>query len=76
MSEQNRKTVCETIEGITPDDLRIRERPWLGNMITLQGDRWSLNGPQLRVARGRGIIEKLPKITDDEVDDRNKGDSR
>ncbi len=43
-------------------------------MILFRGDRWVVDAPQLLIARSRGIIEHLPDISEDEVDDRNKGD--
>src|SRR5262249_24572891 len=74
VSEQNRGTVCEAIARIKEDDLLINKLPWVENIVILQGDRWSLNATQLLVARRREIIKSLPKISDDEIDDRNKGD--
>lgn len=47
---------------------------WLSNLRSLCGDRWSLDGRQLAHARQVGIIDKLPRMTEDEVDDLNKGD--
>jgi hypothetical protein len=47
---------------------------WLANLRALCGDRWSLDGSQLAHARKLGIIEKLPRITEDQIDDLNKGD--
>jgi hypothetical protein len=47
---------------------------WLRNLRALCGDRWSLDGSQLAHARKVGIIEKLPRMTEDEIDDLNKGD--
>jgi hypothetical protein len=44
------------------DEVRIRERPWLVNMIILQGDRWYLNAPQLLVARTEKLIASLPDV--------------
>jgi hypothetical protein len=47
---------------------------WLANLRALCGDRWSLDGSQLAHARKLGIIEKLPRMTEDEIDDLNKSD--
>lgn len=48
---------------------------WLGeNLNALCGDRWIINACQLLLARKLGIIERLPKLPLDELDDRNKGD--
>ena len=47
---------------------------WLANLRALCGDRWSLDANQLALARERGIIDELPCITEDEIDDLSKGD--
>jgi len=40
-----------------------------------QGDLWILDAHQLLVARELGIIENLPKLSNDELDDKNKEDA-
>ena len=47
---------------------------WVKNLRALCGDRWSLDANQLALARERGIIDELPCITEDEIDDLSKGD--
>ena len=47
---------------------------WYLNLLALQGNVWSLDACQLHLARKMSIIEKLPDISKDELDDRNKGD--
>jgi hypothetical protein len=47
---------------------------WYLNLLALQGNVWSLDACQLLLARKMGIIRKLPHISRDELDDRNKGD--
>jgi hypothetical protein len=47
---------------------------WVTNLRALCGDRWSLDANQLALARKRGIIDELPCITEDEIDDLSKGD--
>jgi hypothetical protein len=47
---------------------------WVPNLRALCGDRWSLNAKQLALARRLRIIDKLPHMTEDEIDDVNKGD--
>jgi hypothetical protein len=46
---------------------------WLPNLRALCGDRWSLDAKQLALARRLHIIDKLPHMTEDEIDDLNKG---
>lgn len=48
---------------------------WFHNLHALQGDLWILDAHQLLIARELGIIENLPKLSNDEIDDRNKGDA-
>jgi hypothetical protein len=47
---------------------------WVSNLRALCGDRWSLDAKQLALARRLHIIDKLPHMTEDEIDDLNKGD--
>ena len=48
---------------------------WLGgNLNALCGDTWIIDARQLLLARKLEIIERLPKLPLDELDDRNKGD--
>jgi hypothetical protein len=47
---------------------------WLENLRALCGDRWSPDARQLALLRQLGIIDKLPRMTQDEIDDINKGD--
>ena len=47
---------------------------WYLNLLVLQGNVWSLDACQLLLARKMGIIKKLPQISQDELDDRSKGD--
>lgn len=47
---------------------------WYRNLRALQGDLWILDAHQLCLARELGIIEKLPSVQQDDLDDRNKGD--
>lgn len=55
---------------------RFRNGPahYLSNLKALCGDRWSLDANQIALARELGIINKLPAISEDEIDDLNKGD--
>ncbi|XWW96120.1 hypothetical protein V2A60_004090 [Cordyceps javanica] len=49
-------------------------RSWLRNLRRLQQDTWILDANQLLLARQLGIIERLPHLTEDDLDDRNKAD--
>ncbi|KAM0717389.1 hypothetical protein Q7P37_007241 [Cladosporium fusiforme] len=47
---------------------------WLTNLRVLCGNRWSLDANQLLYARRLGIVDKLPSLTEDEIEDLNKSD--
>lgn len=47
---------------------------WVVNLKMLCGDRWILDANQLALTRRLGIIDKLPRITEDEINDLNRSD--
>ncbi|KAJ9487917.1 hypothetical protein VN97_g5395 [Penicillium thymicola] len=47
---------------------------WVGNLTLLCGNLWVVDANQLLLARERGIIDKLPYISQDSLDDHNNGD--
>ncbi|KAK1751966.1 hypothetical protein QBC47DRAFT_389369 [Echria macrotheca] len=47
---------------------------WFTNLHALQGDIWILDAQQLLLARDMGIVDKLPSLGLDDIEDRNKGD--
>ncbi|KAH8665632.1 hypothetical protein BGZ61DRAFT_366339 [Ilyonectria robusta] len=47
---------------------------WLCNLTLLGGDLWVLDANQILLARELGILEQLPSLHEDDVEDRNKGD--
>lgn len=44
------------------------------NVISLVGDAWCLNAAQMAESRELGIINSLPSITSEEIDDKSKSD--
>lgn len=64
-----------TEEGIADRFLSTHPIYWLTSLIVLCGNRWSLDANQLLLARRFGIIDKLPSITEDQIDDLNKSDA-
>jgi hypothetical protein len=44
-------------------------------LAVLSGDLWVLNTQQLFLARKFGIISSLPRVSMEEIDDKNKGDA-
>jgi hypothetical protein len=61
-------------ESLANAFLGVECEDWVTNLRALCGDRWSLDASQLALARERGIIDELPCITEDEIDDLSKGD--
>jgi hypothetical protein len=77
VDKENQQLVREALGLVTANDLRTRLKgpaEWYHNLIALQGDTWILDGSQLLLVRKLGILNCLPKITKNELDDRNKGD--
>ena len=52
----------------------MQRKAWYGNIHALRNNLWILDAKQLLVARELGIIDRLPSISEDDLDDRNKGD--
>lgn len=76
--ETNYEMVKQAVGIITRDELERKLKPpkgWYLNLAVLQGDVWILDGPQLLLARQLGIIDRLPMLTEEQLDDRNKGDA-
>ncbi|CEJ90122.1 hypothetical protein VHEMI05926 [[Torrubiella] hemipterigena] len=48
---------------------------WWHNVRALEQDIWVVDANQLLLARQMGIIASLPNIHEDDLDDRNKGES-
>ncbi|KIX08801.1 uncharacterized protein Z518_03458 [Rhinocladiella mackenziei CBS 650.93] len=44
------------------------------NLMALRGHVWILDAHQLLYAREHGLIAKLPQISENEIEDKNKGD--
>ena len=76
--EMNYEMVKQAIGMITREELKRNfkgPKEWYQNLAVLQGDVWMLDGPQLLLARQLGIIDRLPRLTEEQLDDRNKGDA-
>lgn len=65
---------CLDDEAMTKALLSMPPSIWLTNLRALCGDRWSLDAKQLLLARRLGIIDKLPSMTEGEIEDLNKSD--
>lgn len=81
----NTETARAAIETVCIQDLRVDESMarkisriapivLVPSLRDLCGDRWFLDASQLALTRELGIIDRLPQMTDDEIDDLNKGD--
>lgn len=83
-NDSNIRAVQEALAIVTLEDFEtkwdkrrfsVQYGSWFRNLRALQGNLWVLDAYQLLVAREKGIIKTLPRITTDEIDDRNKGDA-
>lgn len=78
----NLQLVKEALRSVKEHNFTAGERrhftsvwpSWYRNLRALQGDLWVLDAHQLCLARRLGIIEKLPVVAEDDIDDRNKSD--
>jgi hypothetical protein len=71
----NDKAVCEALDSIKPEDLKNHPPlAYCDNVMALRGNVWVMQGRQLLEARERGIIQKLPQVTEAELEDRSKAD--
>lgn len=67
--------VCEVLNKLEPEHIGNHSpRSSFDNVMALRGNIWVLDGRQLLEARKRGIIDKLPSVTEAEIEDRSKGD--
>ena len=76
--ETNYEMVKQAVGITTREELErklISPKAWYQDLAVLQGDAWILDGPQLLLARQLGIIDRLPRLTEEQLDDRNKGDA-
>ena len=63
------------MDTATADDLGRHSRSsYMQNMMALCGNIWTVDGVQLQYLRKVGIISRLPRLTEEEMKDRSKGD--
>lgn len=53
---------------------RLRHADWCRNLCALRGDHWVVDATQLLLARELGIIDRLPTVSENDLQDRSKGD--
>ncbi|KAK4445191.1 hypothetical protein QBC34DRAFT_307399 [Podospora aff. communis PSN243] len=53
---------------------RQSARTYFENIMALRGNIWIVDGAQLQCAHERGIIAELPRVTEQEIMDKSKGD--
>lgn len=72
----NARTVLHAFDLVTEKTFKnsYLMSQWKENAGTLQGSIWALNTRQLRVARDCGIIEWVPDISKESLQDRSKSD--
>ena len=73
--KSNDKMVREVLNKLEPEHIGNHSpRSYFDNVMALRGNIWVLDGRQLLEARKRGIVDKLPSVTEAEIEDRSKGD--
>lgn len=76
VNHRNEQLVCDAVAGLEPSRItRDRYTAWCENAILLQGQNWVVDASQLCLARKMGILERLPNLTSDDLEDRSKGDA-
>lgn len=72
---QNMKLISSVIDTATTSNLGYHTpRSYYESLMTLRGNIWVVDGVQLHYAREQGIISSLPRITEQEIMDKSKGD--
>jgi hypothetical protein len=69
---ENRKTVISTLESVTSATFEHRKIGWFYNVLPLQGNVWVPDASQLLFARKQGIIDSLPSLPAERLDDLSK----
>lgn len=69
------KLIKTALETTTSDKLGFHSpQSYIQNLMTLRGNIWVVDGIQLEYARRVGIISAIPRVTDEEIMDKSKGD--
>ena len=71
----NRHLVMRGMQKLSMQGQSLRLRSRQRNLMALQGSIWILDAAQLRLARELGILERLPYIHEQNLEDQNKGDA-
>ena len=71
----NRHLVLRGMQTLSLQGQSLRLRSRQRNLMALQGSIWILDAAQLRLARELGILERLPHIHEQNLEDQNKGDA-
>jgi hypothetical protein len=72
---ENQKAVIKAMEGVTYSNFITHKQYWLYNVIPLQGNVWVPSANQLLYARKNGIIDSLPSLPSEDLDDLSKTNS-
>lgn len=76
VSPTNRRMLFKTVNARQMEyyDNTMWEE-WLDGVAHLEGNIWVLNGPQFLYARSVGIIDRLPDVSRNELDNESNSDS-
>uniref|UniRef100_A0A093V6L0 Uncharacterized protein n=1 Tax=Talaromyces marneffei PM1 TaxID=1077442 RepID=A0A093V6L0_TALMA len=69
---ENRKTVISALESVTSVTFEHHKIGWFYNVLPLQGNVWVPDASQLLLARKQGIIDSLPSLPTERLDDLSK----
>jgi hypothetical protein len=71
----NKALVTQAMITLSRDRASFALRQLQRNLLALQGSVWILDAAQLNLARSLGLIQRLPMIHEQDLDDQNKGDA-
>ena len=71
----NRKIVKDVSKGVPSKAITQNDAmAFFRNVTMLSGNQWILDAAQLRLARQFNVIESLPTVTEDQIQDKSKSD--
>jgi hypothetical protein len=71
----NQALVTQAMDTLSHELVSFALRQQQRNLLALQGSVWILDAAQLNLARSLGLVQRLPMIHEQDLDDQNKGDA-
>jgi len=72
---RNKALVTQGMKELSNKPFSFALKQLQRNLLALQGSVWILDAAQLNLARSLGLIQRLPMIHEQDLDDQNKGDA-